>query len=129
MKQFRTGRSMALLPMLGQHLAARRRKLGTILLQASQNSEIALVHHFSAKARNVACARLLLFVSAAMLGQRAGWNRCKQRESDEKFKHWFSLVLTVEVAKRRIPTWLSNIRFRSLLAKFALHFKSEGPPL
>jgi hypothetical protein len=127
MKQLQTSRSMALLSMLGQHLAAGRRKLGTILLQASQNGKIALIHQFSAKARNVTCACLLLFVSAAVLSHRAGWNRCEQRECDEKFEHLSSLVLTVEVWQngefRRRPAIFS---FVVLLAKFALHLKSDG---
>jgi len=43
-----------------QHVAARERKLGAILLEASQNGKIALIHQLAAEARDVARASLLL---------------------------------------------------------------------
>jgi hypothetical protein len=63
----------ALLSVVLQHLIAGLRYLGTILLQASQNGEIALIHDRAAVALNVACAsRLFLRRAAALLLLRDG---------------------------------------------------------
>ena len=49
-----------LLPVACQHLAARGGQLWTILLQARQNDEIALIHQWTAKPLHVARTGLLL---------------------------------------------------------------------
>jgi hypothetical protein len=64
---------VGLLPVVFQHLVAGRGQLGTILLKASQNGEIALIDHVPAEALNIARASLLLFRRpAALLGDGAG---------------------------------------------------------
>src|ERR1035437_9398359 len=65
-----------LLPVVFQHLITGQGQLRTILLKASQNSEIALIDHGTAVALYVAGAGLL-FVrrAAALLGDGAGGNR------------------------------------------------------
>lgn len=65
-----------LLPVAGQHLAAGFGQLRTILLQACENDEIALVHELPAITRDIARASLLLVWRAAalLLGNGAGRN-------------------------------------------------------
>jgi hypothetical protein len=48
-----------------EHLIAGLRQLGTILLETSQNGEVALIHHFAAMALDVARASRLFFRRAA----------------------------------------------------------------
>jgi len=54
--------SAVLLVVVFQHLRACRGQLGTILLQASQNGEVALIDHRAAVALDIARAGLLLLV-------------------------------------------------------------------
>ena len=61
------GFSRGLLPVVLQHLVAGFTQLGTILLQAGQNGEIALIDHGAAKTLNVAGTSLLLLRGAAAL--------------------------------------------------------------
>jgi hypothetical protein len=66
-------RVLLLLPVVFQHLIAGRGQLGTILLQASQNGEVALIYHGTAEALNIArTSRLLLRRAAALLLLGAG---------------------------------------------------------
>src|SRR5882757_7857994 len=76
-----------LLAVVFQHLIAGRRQLRTILLQAGQNGEIALIDHRAAEALDVARARLLLLRrAAALLRDGTGGNRDRQEgECQEKF--------------------------------------------
>jgi hypothetical protein len=78
-----------LLTVVRQHLAAGFGQLGTILLQASQDGEVTLVHYGTAEAGDVARAGLLLVRRAAtLLRDSAGRNRYRQqRERKEKFSH------------------------------------------
>src|SRR5882757_8182796 len=55
-----------LLPVADQHLAARGRKFRAILLEASQNGKIALIHQVAAETLHVARASFLLLIRAAM---------------------------------------------------------------
>jgi hypothetical protein len=48
-----------LLPVLGQHLLAALAELRAILLQAGEHGAIAIVHHGTAEARNVARASIM----------------------------------------------------------------------
>src|ERR1700686_3225042 len=66
-----------LLPVVSQHLIAGPGQLGTILLKASQNREIALIDHRAAKALDVARASPLLLRRAAalLLGEGPGGHR------------------------------------------------------
>ena len=54
-----------LLAVVFQHLVASRRDLGTILLKASQDGEVALIDHRAAEALHVAGAGLLLLRRSA----------------------------------------------------------------
>jgi hypothetical protein len=74
--------SPQLLPVAHQHVAARERKLGAILREASQNSKIALIHQLAAEMLHVARASFLLLIRAVM-SQGAGRNRDGQQ--DERF--------------------------------------------
>ena len=78
-----------LLTVVGQHLVAGFSQLRTVLLQTSQNDEVALVHQRSAKTRDVARARfLLIWRATALLGDGAGRDRNRQqRERKENFSH------------------------------------------
>jgi len=71
------GGERCLLPVVFQHLIAGRGQLGTMLLKAGQNGEIALIDHRAAEALNVArTSRLFLRRAAALLlGDGAGGNR------------------------------------------------------
>ena len=75
--RFSRMRALPLLSVVFQHLIAGSGQLGTILLKASQNGEITLIDHRTAKALNVARAsRLLLRRAAALLlGDGTGGNR------------------------------------------------------
>jgi hypothetical protein len=81
----------ALLPVVFQHLIAGRTQLGTMLLKASQNREVALIDHRTAEALNVArTSRLLLWCAAALLllGDGCGGNRQGQQGKwQEKLIH------------------------------------------
>jgi uncharacterized damage-inducible protein DinB len=71
-------RVLLLLPVVFQHLIAGRGQLGTILLQASQNGEVALIYHGATEALNVARTSRLLLRSAAallLLGDGPGGHR------------------------------------------------------
>src|SRR4249920_464593 len=84
------GPAPALLAVAFQHLIAGRAYLGTILLQTSQNDEIALIHQRAAEAADVARAGLLLFrgATALLLGERAGGKRNRhERDCEENFTH------------------------------------------
>src|SRR3954468_7671657 len=61
------GCESGLLPVAFQHLVAGRRDLGTILLKARQDCEIALVDHRAAEALHVARTSLLLLRRSAAL--------------------------------------------------------------
>jgi hypothetical protein len=76
-----------LLPVVLQHLIAGRADLGTKLLKAGQNREVALIHHSAAVALNIAGTRLLFLRRAAailLLGDGTGGNRYRQQEECEK---------------------------------------------
>ena len=79
----------SLLAVVFQHLIAGLGQLGTVLLQAGQNGEVALIDDRTAEALNVARTGRLLFRRAAallLLGDGAGRNRYRQeRECKEKF--------------------------------------------
>ena len=69
---------MILLPVVFQHLIACRTQLGTILLKAGQNDQIALIYQRTAVALNIARASLLLLRCTAtllLLGDGPGGNR------------------------------------------------------
>jgi hypothetical protein len=73
-----------------QHLIARRGYLGTILLEAGEDSEIALIDDSAAVALDVTGAGLLLLgrATALLLGKGIRRNRCRQKgENQEKFTH------------------------------------------
>jgi hypothetical protein len=80
----------ALLPVGLQHLIAGRADLGAILLEASEDGEVALIDHCAAVALNVAGAGLLFLRRAAALllgeGIRRKGDR-QQEECQEKFTH------------------------------------------
>jgi hypothetical protein len=78
-----------LLAVIFQHLIASRAQLGTMLLQASQDGEIALIDNGSAETLHVARTRLLLIRrSASLLGDGTGGNRDRQQgKGQEKFMH------------------------------------------
>jgi hypothetical protein len=78
------GRERGLLPVASQHLIAGSADLGTILLKAGQNAEIALINHCTTVALNIAGAGLLLFRRAAVLGDGAGGNGYRQQGDGEK---------------------------------------------
>src|ERR1700744_174300 len=88
----------ALLPVILQNLIAGGGDLGAMVLQTGQNREIALVHHATAKALDVARAGLLLFrCSAALLGHCTGRNSHRQEaECEEKLMHFVPSFLTAE---------------------------------
>jgi len=91
--------SAVLLPVIFQHLIARRGQLGAILLQASEDGEVALIDHGAAVALNVAGASLLLLRRAAalLLGNGAGGNRYRQQEEREgEFTHRIPSFSTAE---------------------------------
>jgi hypothetical protein len=69
--------SAVLLTMRFQHEIARLSQFWTILLKAGQNGEVALVHHQSAVALDIASASLLLIRCAAslLLGDGPGRQR------------------------------------------------------
>ena len=70
-------RMLLLLPVVFQHLITGRGQLGTILLKARQNGEVALIYHRAAEALNIARTSCLLLRRAAalLLRDRAGGNR------------------------------------------------------
>jgi len=79
-----------LLAVVLEHHIAGRGDLGTILLQASQDREIALVDHRAAETLHVAGTGLLLVRGAAALLLRKGVRRNRDRqqgECQEKFTH------------------------------------------
>jgi hypothetical protein len=93
-------RELGLLPVVFQHLIARPGQLGTILLQAGQDDEIALIDDLAAVALNVArTGRLLLRRAAALLlGDGTGGKRYRQQDKcQEKFLH-------------RVPSFRQGIR-------------------
>ena len=72
------GWGCVLLPVGSQHQIAGLGQFGTMLLKASQDSEVALIHHQSAVALDVARASLLLFRCTAtllLLGDGPGGHR------------------------------------------------------
>jgi len=73
-----------------QHLIAGGADLGTVLLQAGQNGEVALIDHRPAVALHVAGTSLLFIGRAAALrlGEGIRRNRGRQQEkSQESFTH------------------------------------------
>jgi hypothetical protein len=69
------GGEYVLLPVAFQHLVARGRYLGAILLKAGQNGEVALIDHCATVALDIAVTSLLLVRCSAaglLLGNRAG---------------------------------------------------------
>jgi hypothetical protein len=77
-----------------QNLIAAAADPGAILLKASQNDEIALIHQFAAKALDVAGTGFLLFRRTAALlgdGTRGKWDR-RQDKGQEKFTHRVPLL-------------------------------------
>ena len=66
-----------LLPVVSQHLIAGLGQFGTMLLKASEDGEVALIHHQAAKALDISRASLLLFRCAAplLLGDGPGGHR------------------------------------------------------
>src|SRR5665213_1966397 len=82
--------SAVLLPVAHQDLIAGRAQLGTILLQAGQNDEVALIHEGAAKFLDIARTSLLLLLRAAvpLLRESAGGDRQRQQaKCQEKFTH------------------------------------------
>jgi hypothetical protein len=80
--------SGVLLPVVFQHLIARRRNPGTILLKAGQNREITLIYDRAAEAMNIARAGFLLVRCATLLGDGPGGNRQRQQDKyQERFMH------------------------------------------
>ena len=74
--------AVVLLPVVFQHLVASRGQLGTILLKAGQDGQIALIYHRATEALNIARASLLLLRGAAtllLLGIGRGGNRQRQQ--------------------------------------------------
>jgi hypothetical protein len=77
-----------LLPVSFQHPVAGCGNLGTILLEAGQNYEIALVYDWTAETLNIARAGFLLFRCATLLGDGCGRNRQRQQDKcQERFMH------------------------------------------
>jgi hypothetical protein len=75
---------------VSQYLIAGWGQLGTNLLKASQNGEIALINHLAAVTLNIAGTSLLLLRRAAALLLRdgTGGNRYRQQsESEKKLMH------------------------------------------
>ncbi|MBW8903674.1 MAG: hypothetical protein JF566_06955 [Bradyrhizobium sp.] len=72
-----------LLAVILEHLIAGYRQFGTVLLEAGQNGEIALIDNRTAEALDIARTSGLLLRSAAALrlglGGRAGGNRQRQQ--------------------------------------------------
>ena len=66
-----------LLPVVSQHQIAGLGQFGTMLLKASEDGEVALIHHQAAIALDIARASLLLFRRAAalLLGDGRGGRR------------------------------------------------------
>ena len=82
------GGEYVLLPVAFQHLVARGRYLGAILLKAGQNAEVALIYHGTAVALNIAGTGLLLLRRAAVLSDGAGGNGYRQQgQGEEKLMH------------------------------------------
>jgi len=83
--------SAASLPVVFQHLIATRGQLGTVLLQAGENGEIALIDYGTTVALHVAGAGLLFIGRPAarlLLGDGIRRNRGRQQEkSQESFTH------------------------------------------
>jgi len=57
--------SAVLLPVISEHLIAGSADLGTILLKAGENTEVALIYHCAAMALHIAGTGLLLLWRAA----------------------------------------------------------------
>src|ERR1700738_4357563 len=112
-----------LLAVVFQHLIAGRGQLGTILLQASQNGEIALIDHRAAETLHVARARLLLVRrAAALLGDGTGGNRDRQQgEWQEKFMH-----RVPSFSRQRFPIPAEHDRDR--LARIAIAANRSSEP-
>jgi hypothetical protein len=65
-----------LLPVVSQDLITGLGQFGTMLLKASEDGEVALIHHQAAKALDIARASLLLFrCTAPLLGDGSGGHR------------------------------------------------------
>src|SRR5882757_11073585 len=76
-----------LLPVTDQHIAAGGTKLCAIFLEASQDSEIALIHQLTAETLHVARASFLLLIGAAV-SEGAHWSRDVQQEKrHQEFVH------------------------------------------
>jgi len=71
----------ALLPIIGQHLFAGLAEPGAVLLQAGQHDRIAVIHHRTAEARNVARAGIV-----PLLRRRARGDQDK-RNNEKKSEH------------------------------------------
>ena len=73
--------------MVFEHLVAGLAQLRAILLEASQNGEVALIDHGTAEALDIARTGRLLFRGAAaslLLGHRGGGNGDRQQGESEK---------------------------------------------
>src|SRR4051794_19238282 len=85
------GRERGLLPVVLQNLVAGRADLGTMLLEAGQDGEIALVDDRTAELLDITGAGLLLLRRSAawlLLGEGSGRSRDRQQgECEEKFTH------------------------------------------
>src|SRR5665213_2340449 len=91
-----------LLAVVLEHQIAGLGNLRTVLLQAGQDREVALIDHLAAEALDVARTGRLFLRSAAalLLGDRtAGNGNRKQCECEEKLMHFVPLL-----SPRRIPT-------------------------
>jgi len=67
---------IVLLPVVSQDLITGLGQFGTMLLKASEDGEVALIHHQAAKALDIARASLLLFrCTAPLLGDGSGGHR------------------------------------------------------
>jgi hypothetical protein len=76
-----------LLAVVDQHLTTGHGQFLTIILETSQNGEIALIHQLAAETLDIARAGLLLLLCAAV-SKGAGRNRNRQQgECQENFLH------------------------------------------
>src|SRR4051812_45192016 len=98
------GRERGLLPVVLQNLVAGGTDLGTMLLEAGQDGEIALVDHRTAELLHVTVTGLLLLRRPAarlLLGEGLGRNRDRQQgDCEEKFTHRIPSFRRQEICSR-----------------------------
>src|SRR6185436_19629190 len=107
------GREPRLLAVALQNLVAGGTDLGTMLLEAGQDGEIAMVDHRTAELLHVTGAGLLLLrrSAALLLGEGSGRSRDRQQgECEEKFTH-------------RIPSFFGS---KNPVPRFAMRHRRNG---